>query len=256
MKKPLLILLAALLAAPASAFDAPLRERLSAFDVPGVGQATAVADATAVEKAPAYAQGHYLEADQLDVVRNFPPPPAAGSPEYRSDFAVLHAWQARRTEEQCAAAQAQSKASFESMMGSVSPFPLPLTGEAKSFIAGMALDGGAAVAILKARFNRPRPPLTDPTLRACIELPKGKAYPSGHATMARLYALVLSDLVPARRAEFLAAGDLAATYRVLGGVHHPSDIAAGQMLGDTLFAELKRKPAFNAELARLRRSLP
>lgn len=255
MKRNLPLLLAALLSAPASAFDAPLRERLSAFDVPRLGAATAVADVTAA-KVPEYAQGHYLDAGSLPAVRNFPPPPAVGSPEFRNDFLVLHAWQNRRTEDQCAAAEAQSKASYESMFGSVSPFPVPLTGDAKTFMAAMAADSGAATYILKERFDRPRPPLTDPTLHACIHLPKGKAYPSGHATSARLYALVLSELVPARRAQFMAAADAAAAYRVLGGVHHPSDVEAGKRLGDALFAELKLIPAFNAELAALRRTLP
>ena len=255
MMKVSSLALAALLAAPAGAFDAPLRERLRAFDVPSVGPAAAVADATALRPS-VYEQPTYLDPAALPVVQSFPPPPAAGSAEFNADFATLHAWQARRTEEQCAAAQAQSIPSYENMLGSVSPFPVPLKGEPKAFFAAVGGDAGAAVFVLKSRFNRPRPPLTDPTLTPCISLPKGKAYPSGHATAARLYALVLSELVPSRRAEFLAAGDRAALYRVLGGVHHPSDIEAGKRLADGLLAELMKNPAFRAELARLRGQLP
>lgn len=255
MKKPIPVLLALLLAAPASAFDAALRNRLSSLEVPGVGPAAAVADAAAVGPSD-YEQAHFLDTPSLEAIRSFPAPPAAGSPEFQNDFAVLHAWQARRTEEQCAAAQAESIPSYENMLGSVSPFPVPLKGEPKAFFAAVAGDAGAAVYILKSRFNRPRPPLTDSTLRPCISLPKGKAYPSGHATVARLYALVLAELVPARRAEFLAVGERSGLYRVIGGVHHPSDIAAGRRLADSLLVELKRNPAFNAELARLRSQLP
>lgn len=255
MKRPFSLLVALVLSAPAAAFDASLRERLSALDVPAVGPVTAVADATRVAPS-AYEQPTYLDPASLGIVQGFPPPPAAGTAEFAADFAELHAWQSRRTPEQCAAAQAESIPTFENMLGSVSPFPVPLTGEPKVFFAAVGGDAGAAVYILKSRFNRPRPPLTDPTLTPCISLPKGKAYPSGHATAARLYALVLADLVPARRAEILARGDLAGLYRVLGGVHHPSDVAAGRRLADGLFVELKRSPAFNAALARLRKQLP
>lgn len=255
MKKPLLLLLSFLLAAPAAALDAGLRGRLNAFDVPGLGPAAAVADATAVGPS-VYEQAHFLDTPSLEAVRSFPAPPVAGSPEFQNDFAVLHAWQARRTEGQCAAAQAEGIPTYENMVGAASPFPVPLKGEPKVFFAAVAGDAGAAVYILKSRFSRPRPPLTDPTLKPCISLPKGKAYPSGHATVARLYALVLAELVPARRAEFLAIGERSGLYRVIGGVHHPSDIAAGRRLADSLLVELKRNPAFNAELARLRSQLP
>ncbi|TPW19052.1 MAG: acid phosphatase (class A) [Elusimicrobia bacterium] len=248
MKKTPAFLLALLLAAPASALDALLlRERLAAFDVPSVGPAAAAPDATAV-KPSAYEQAHFLDTPSLEAVRSFPPPPAAGSPEFQNDFAVLHAWQARRTEEQCAAAQAESIPSYENMFGPASPFPVPLRGEPKAFFTAVAGDAGAA--------THPRPPLTDPSLRPCITLPKGKAYPSGHATAARLYALVLAELVPARQAEFLAVGERSALYRVIGGVHHPSDIAAGRRLADALFVELMRTPGFRAELSRLRNQLP
>lgn len=255
MKRPLPFLLSLLLAAPASAFDAALKSRLNSLEVPGIGPAAAVADATAVGPS-VYEQAHYLDTPSLEAVRSFPPPPAAGSPEFQNDFAVLHAWQARRTEDQCAAAQAEAIPSYENMVGAASPFPVPLKGEPKAFFAAVAGDAGAAVYILKSRFNRPRPPLTDPTLRPCINLPKGKAYPSGHATVARLYALVLAELVPARRAEFLAIGERSGLYRVIGGVHHPSDIEAGRRLADSLFIELMRNAAFRAELSRLRGQLP
>lgn len=255
MKKTLSLLVAVLLAAPAFAFDAPLRERLSSFEAPGLGPVSATGDATAVAPS-AYQQPHYLDTASLGVIASFPPPPAAGSPEYRNDFAVLHAWQASRTQDQCAAAQAENIPTYENMLGSVSPFPVPLAGEAKTFFASVGGDAGSAVFILKTRFMRPRPPKTDATLKPCITLPNGKAYPSGHATTAHLYALILAELVPARRAEFLARGEQSALYRVIGGVHHPSDIAAGKRLAEALLLELKQKPAFNAELARLRKQLP
>jgi len=38
-------------------------------------------------------------------------------------------------------------------------------------------------------------------------------------------------------------------------MHHPTDIAAGQLLAEKLFVELKRSDAFKAALKATRRSL-
>ena len=81
---------------------------------------------------------------------------------------------------------------------------------------------------------------------------EGLSYPSGHATISRIEALVLADLVPARRAELLARADEIALSRVIGGVHHPSDIEAGKRLAETLYAVYRKSPAFRRELETLR----
>ena len=41
-------------------------------------------------------------------------------------------------------------------------------------------------------------------------------------------------MFPERAALLLKLGDQAALNRVIGGVHHPSDIAAGKKLGDAI----------------------
>lgn len=254
MKRNLPLLLAFLVGAPASAFDAVLRERLAAAPVPAVGPV--LASSPAAGDGLETRNGGFLDPETLPAVIGFPPPPLAGSPAYLADFAELHLWQLRRTDAQCAAAQAESSASYERLMGPVSPFPTPLDGEVKVFFAAVGGTAGAATVLLKRRFGRPRPPLTDRTLRPCISLPGGKAYPSGHASVSRLYALVLAELVPARRAEFLARADQAALNRVIGGVHHPSDTAAGKRLADDLHAALRAEPKYRDALERVRRRLP
>jgi hypothetical protein len=70
--------------------------------------------------------------------------------------------------------------------------------------------------------------------------------------MARLFALILSDLDPARRAEYMAKADESALFRVIGGVHHPTDTAAGKALADALYNELKREPALASDLRALK----
>ena len=95
----------------------------------------------------------------------------------------------------------------------------------------------------------------DAGLEPCLRRIGGLSYPSGHSTIAHVFALILADLVPERRAEFLARADAAALNRVIGGVHHPSDIEAGKRLADLLYAEFLKSPAFRADQEALQQYL-
>ena len=97
-----------------------------------------------------------------------------------------------------------------------------------------------ALLTAKNYYKRPRPfDYADETVDPCIEKATGYAYPSGHATSARLYARLLGKMYPERAEAFLKRGDEAALFRVLGGVHHPTDIEAGKKLGDALALKVK-----------------
>ena len=61
--------------------------------------------------------------------------------------------------------------------------------------------------------------------------PDGATYPSGHGVLARLYAIVLADLMPDKRRDIFARGDRFAQGRVINGVHYPSDILGGIFIG-------------------------
>lgn len=201
------------------------------------------------------ASGGYLDPEQLPVVQAFPAAPAPGSEVDRADLAALRGWQGRRTPAECARAQAETSPSYDNFFGTLSPFPRPLPDRAQVFFSLIAADAGAANQILKRRYQRLRPFLRDAALKPCITKPKGFSYPSGHATVAYLYGLVLSDLVPARRAAFLARGAEGGLDRVIGGVHHPSDVAASKVLAEGLHEALQGVPAYRKELEALRRLL-
>lgn len=194
---------------------------------------------------------HYYVA-AADPVSAVPPPPAPGSPEDKKDFETLLAWQAKRTGADCAAAKAQSEADYDKFFGDISPFPQPLPPEVSTILFHVYYDGGKAVSAAKKRFARQRPFRRDAALEPCLGRISGLSYPSGHATVSRLFALLLSDVDPARRAAFMARGDQAALNRVIGGVHHPSDIEAGKLLGGAVYADMLKTPAFRADLEKLR----
>lgn len=194
----------------------------------------------------------YIQKSRLEAIE-FPAAPAPGSPVAAADFIELHNWQAKRTAGQCAAALAQGNAYFEDFFGDLKPFVSPLPKESRKFLLRVREDASTAVTIMKARNARPRPFLTDAALEPCIGRAAGQAYPSGHATISRLYALMLTELMPLRRSEFMARADQAALNRVIGGVHHPSDIEAGKQLADLLFSRFMENPEFRANMDKLRR---
>jgi acid phosphatase (class A) len=193
---------------------------------------------------------HYVAA--ASVLGAVPAPPAPGSPEDKTDLETIFDWQSRRTEADCAGARAQAKAEYGAFFGDVSPFPDPLPPDASKILFRVYFDGGMAVGAAKEHFARQRPFRRDKALKPCLGKAAGLSYPSGHAAVSRLFALLLADVAPERRASFLARSDRAALNRVIGGVHHPSDIEAGKLLGDAVYAEMLKEASFRADLARLK----
>ncbi len=177
----------------------------------------------------------------------FSPPPRPGSDTDQADLKVLREWQTKRTAAECSRARAEARCDFGSLFGNVSPFGKPLPPEVAVFFKRVHGDLGYAVGAVKGRYQRPRPFLRGQGLESCILIIGGYAYPSGHAASARVFALILSELVPERRAEFMARADEAALNRIIGGVHHPSDIEAGKRFAEKIYAALRNNQAFRRD---------
>ena len=161
------------------------------------------------------------------------PPPAVGSAADKEDFRILHVYQDQRTSEQCRAADLQTIPSVYGMFG-------PSTGVlTASEISQIIAEGDqlvhkvfAIVEPYKEYYHRMRPYNVDPTLHPCIKLPGGnKAYPSGHTAAGIVLADFLAKKFPAKRMQIIEQGKQVGINRLIGRVHHPSDVAAGQSLG-------------------------
>jgi acid phosphatase (class A) len=195
---------------------------------------------------------YYVAAEQFKAVK-FTPPPAPGSEAQKADLAVTLDWQQKRTGADCAKANLTAGAGYDSFWGVNSPFPQPLPKEVKTFFARISYDLDGAVTVMKDRYQRPRPYAAYPGQAVpCVSKSWGYSYPSGHTTFSRVFADVLSDIVPERRAEFYAKADEIAGDRVIGGVHFASDIAAGKAFGDMFHEELLKSPEYMKEVERLK----
>jgi membrane-associated phospholipid phosphatase len=103
----------------------------------------------------------------------------------------------------------------------------------RAFAAGLLAIGTAAllVTILKQTFDRPRPPLLDPTLDPIGIVPASASFPSGHAATAFAAAVAIGLVHPRLRKPLLALAAVVALSRVYLGVHYVLDVLAGTVLG-------------------------
>lgn len=194
----------------------------------------------------------YYSTSEQQKFTGFPAPPADGSRADKADLAAVLKRQQERTPADCARAGAGAHADYTEFFADISPFPLPLPERAAQIFNRVKIETDGVVVDVKSRFKRPRPFLRDSALDPCLGRIRGLAYPSGHATISRVFALLLSDLVPSGKKVFLARADQAALDRVIGGVHHPSDIEAGKKLADRLYGLYKKSPVFRADLETLK----
>ncbi len=114
-------------------------------------------------------------------------------------------------------------------------------GEIKAFIDLAFVDAKRVNSLVKKQFNRPRPSEADP------KHPKqNPSFPSGHATTAGLrYKLLaaVSEASPDAEIELFKQGWFMCYERLVVGVHYPSDIAAGFLLGEMVADHVLKQAA-------------
>lgn len=161
------------------------------------------------------------------------PFPQADSDAGKADLAIVLWHQRTRTPEEIRQALAEVKltaAVFSDAIGrplSVDRFP-----RTAELLDKMLRDIKVVTDALKRHYLRPRPYQANSGVLPAIEREPSPSYPSGHATRGMALALVLAELAPERREALLIQGRRVGVNRVIGGVHYPSDIEAGQRLAE------------------------
>lgn len=111
---------------------------------------------------------------------------------------------------------------------------------------------GASTSVAKERYGRLRPFEADASIIPCAEnvarLRGNGSYPSGHAAFGWAWALVLAELNPGRADAILARGREYGDSRIVCGVHYPSDVEAGRVIGAAAIARLHAEADFRAAL--------
>lgn len=192
----------------------------------------------------------YLPADLLIEI---PPAPASWSEETKAEIQYLHDLEQERTPEN-AVIRNEEYTNFFPLPGFLEPGEIATTTKPRTFSLIVYVIKEAEYFILreKWKYQRARPYQVDPTLTTDVPHPPHPAYPSGHAGQSRIIALLLSELDPAHADGYISYAESIGKNRELGGVHYPSDTAAGVHLADQLMPELFRNPKFKAELEEAR----
>jgi acid phosphatase (class A) len=198
----------------------------------------------------------YLDATREPIASDFlTPPPAPGSAALAEDESVFLRTRALKDSERWALAAHDDDSG-----------PVPLL-EDFTCALGMRLDASNAphlmallqrargdagvVSVAAKNFFRRSRPLVGNTRPICVArtgYETSFAYPSGHATMGWMYALILSELVPDRTSRIAARGRSYGESRVVCGVHWESDVEAGRTMASVLVAALHGDAAFRADL--------
>ena len=190
--------------------------------------------------------------DPAALIGAFPPP---GSSEAAADLAIVLWEQRTRTPEDVARASSEEELSLEDFAGALGPgFDPARHPGTEALLARAAAASRPCVWAAKGAHARPRPYAADPRVSPSASREDTASFPSGHATRGALLAAVLAELAPPGRREALVRrGAQIGHDRVVAGVHYPSDVLAGQRLGDALARALLSDAEFRAALEDVRK---
>jgi acid phosphatase (class A) len=185
------------------------------------------------------------------------PPPPVGLAEYRQDIKTLLAVQAKRTEAMCEFANADAEISLKRFLA---PLDMNLQGgmaETEVLLEMLSEPMSDAIGDVKEAHKRPRPYGVDRRVVPCLPkaAPENFGFPSGHASLGYLYAAILTQMAPERQRDWYGRAESYAQSRLIGGVHYPSDVDAGRMLGLIMAERLLRRPEIRAQLEKARPEL-
>ena len=193
---------------------------------------------------------------ELDLSATVPPPPAPGSTQDKADLAAILEAQKTRTSDMIAESKRDQKFGYElmeSVYGSdLTPDKYPKFHRLlKTILATTRVVNETA----KDKYHRPRPYEGHPDVVHSLFSVSGYSYPSGHSMGSYTLATVLGAVFPDKKQAFLDRAAEIAQSRVNAGVHYPSDIAEGEVLGKATGAAIIASPAFQSDLAEVEAEL-
>ncbi len=200
--------------------------------------------------------GYLPPASLPDSLALLPPPPMAGSIAQQADAAAVDAAAAAPADRHAlAAADAdlawlQLAAPFSAILG------VDLAGPDMPHTAMLLRRAGADAVMstyrAKNHYIRERPFILRNTATCRPEgdemLRQDGSYPSGHAALGWMMALVATKLVPDNADALLQRGYEFGRSRTVCLAHWQSDVEAGRLMASATFARLQSDPVFQAQL--------
>ena len=164
-----------------------------------------------------------------------PAPPAPHSAEANEELRLLHEYQNKRTSIECQIADAERGMKLETLFGEHTGVLNKLEmSKVHSQIHGLIFYTIRITAKFKSHYARLRPYVEDSEIHPCVPKPfhgAKRSYPSSYSSVAAALGDLIVKIYPEKKGLVEAQIHQISLNRVLGGVHHPSDVAAGESLG-------------------------
>ncbi|MEM1129092.1 MAG: phosphatase PAP2 family protein [Pseudomonadota bacterium] len=193
----------------------------------------------------------FLPDGSLDGVTLIGPPAEPGTPAFDNEMFTVLWLQESRTDEQVA---------FVQEAVDLDRF-VPIVGESLTDADQDALRAMLDQVIDEVRddynavkevYDIPRPFVINDAVEPVAEAFPVTSYPSGHTIRAIVYSSVLSDVFPEHSDALTQLGREIGYGRVIGGVHYPMDVVAGQKLGDAYMDVIRAQPIYQSEIEAIR----
>jgi acid phosphatase (class A) len=190
----------------------------------------------------------FATSKDVDLTTILPPPPANDSAQTKIELAEVLSIQVTRTPEMVASAQADVEENvwrFANVMGP--NFTKETLPKFAAFFDRVVETEGAVVDPAKDFWKRPRPHQLSELVKPAVKLSNSGSWPSGHATVGTLMGIVLSNMVPEKRAEIMARAWDFGNNRLIGGIHFRSDIDMGRIAGSVIAFDIMQKDDFKTQ---------
>jgi len=177
---------------------------------------------------PAFAQWSKTPSKNFKIESSF----QSSSEDVSNEIAVLLAYQESDRADDCAIARNQLHPSFRGFYEDFLSLSEEEFSRLEPLMERVIKFTNRVATYHKNRHKRPRPYQVDKRIKPCIAAPGGeKSFPSSHAATGMSSACVLAHIFSEESEELLSYGKYLGDLRLIGGVHFPSDVLAGQELG-------------------------
>lgn len=191
----------------------------------------------------------FTDAKEINLLNLLPPPPANDSAQTKAELAEILTIQVTRTPEMAARAVADAEENvwrFSDVIDNPK-FTKENLPKFSAFFDRVVETEGAVVDPAKDVWKRPRPHLYSDLVKPIVPLSKSGSYPSGHTTVGTLMGIVLSNMVPEKKAAIMARAWEYGHNRLVGGIHYASDIETGRIAGTVIAQTITTHEDYKAE---------